>query len=91
MGSCYWGADKSLLCPRRKQARKHVRDPRDFNNIETRAVITFFFPARQSAVGNSPHSDRNISLSPSVGPKSYQRPCTYCRWWKPWVTKVLGC
>jgi len=27
----------------RKQARNHVRDARDFNNIETRAVIRFFF------------------------------------------------
>ena len=37
------GADKSLARPGRKQARKHVRDARDFNNIETRAVIKFFF------------------------------------------------
>ena len=44
------GADKSLARPARKQARKHVRDARDFNNIETRAVIKFFFfPARQGA------------------------------------------
>ena len=35
----YRGADKSLARPGRKQARKHVRDGRDFNNIETRAVI----------------------------------------------------
>ena len=36
-------------------------DASDFNNIETRAVITFFFfPARQDAEGNSCHSDRNI-------------------------------
>jgi len=35
-------------------------DMRDFNNIETQAVITFFFPARQGAKGNSRHSDRNI-------------------------------
>jgi len=34
-----WGADKSLAWPGRKQARKHVWDERDFNNIETRAVI----------------------------------------------------
>jgi hypothetical protein len=33
-----------------------------FNNIETRAVIKFFFPARQGAEGNSRHSDRNINL-----------------------------
>ena len=38
----YWGADKSLARPRRKEARKHVWDARDFNKIETRAVINFF-------------------------------------------------
>jgi len=38
----YRGADKSLALPGRKQAWKHVRDARDFNNIETRAVIKFF-------------------------------------------------
>ena len=38
----YRGADKSLARPGIKQARKHVRDARDFNNIETRAVIKFF-------------------------------------------------
>jgi len=36
------GADKSLPLPGWKQARKHVRDARDFNNIETRAVIKYF-------------------------------------------------
>ena len=39
----YRRADKSLAPSGRKQARKHVRDARDFNNIETRAVIKFFF------------------------------------------------
>jgi len=37
-------------------------DERDFNNIETGAVIKFFFsffPARQDAEGNSRHSERN--------------------------------
>ena len=33
----YRGADRSLARPGRKQARKHIRDARDFNNIETRA------------------------------------------------------
>jgi len=33
----------SLARPGRKQARKHVRDTRDFNNIETRAVIKFLY------------------------------------------------
>ena len=35
-------------------------DARDFNNIETRAVIKFFFSARKDAEGNSRHSDGNI-------------------------------
>jgi len=35
-------------------------DMRDFNNIETQAVMKFFFPARQGAEENSCHSDRNI-------------------------------
>ena len=50
-GFMYRDADKSLARPGRKQARKHVRDARDFNNIETRAVNNFF-PARQGAEGN---------------------------------------
>jgi hypothetical protein len=43
MNTFYRGADKSLALPGRKQSRKHVTDARDFNNIETRAVIKFFF------------------------------------------------
>jgi len=39
----YRSAEKSLARPGRKQARKHVRDARDFSNIETRAVIMLFF------------------------------------------------
>jgi hypothetical protein len=39
----YRGADESLARPGRKQSRKHVRDARDFNNIETRDVIKTFF------------------------------------------------
>ena len=42
-GNTYRAADKSLARPGRKQARKHVRDARGFNNIKTRAVIKFFF------------------------------------------------
>jgi len=37
------GADKSLGQSGRKQGWKHVRDARDFKNIETLAVIVFFF------------------------------------------------
>ena len=61
----YRGADKFLARPGRKQARKHVRDASDFSNIETRAVIKFFFSARQGAEGNLRHCDENISLFPS--------------------------
>ena len=60
----YRGADKSLALPGRKQPRKHVRDAQNFNKIETRALIKFFF-FLQGAEGNSRHSDRNISLFPS--------------------------
>jgi len=35
----YRDADKSSARPGRKEARKYVRDVRDFNNIETRTVI----------------------------------------------------
>jgi len=42
----YRGADKSLARPGRKQARKHVREARDFNNIETREFIGFFSPCK---------------------------------------------
>ena len=42
----YRGADKYLARTGRKQARKHVRDTHDFNNIETRAVIKFFLQGK---------------------------------------------
>jgi len=38
----YRDANKSLARPGKKQARKHVRDARDFN-IETRAAIKSLF------------------------------------------------
>jgi len=39
----YRCSDTSLARPGWKQARKHVRDARAFDNIEPRAVIKFFF------------------------------------------------
>jgi len=45
----YRDADKSLARPGRKQARKHARHARDFNNIETRSVIKFFSPLQGKA------------------------------------------
>ena len=47
--SAPWGAGKSLARPGRKKTREHVRDARDFNNIETRAVIKFFSPLQGKA------------------------------------------
>jgi len=47
----YRNADKSLARPGRKEARKHVRDARDFNNIETRAVIKFPPPPGKAPKG----------------------------------------
>ena len=38
-----WGAGKSLAQPGRKQVGKHIRNARDLNNIETRAVIQSLF------------------------------------------------
>ena len=76
---------KSLARPGRKQAWKHVRDTRDFNNIETWAVIKFFSPARQGTEGNSRHSDRNISLL-----RTYQHPCTItCMCYIQFITTVV--
>ena len=75
----YRGAEKFLARPGRKQTRKHVRDGRDFNNIETRAVIKFYFPARQGAEGNLRHSDGNISIFHSCEAKDLSAslyPCT---------------
>jgi len=46
----YRAADKSLARSGRKQARKHDRDARDFNSIETRAVIKFCSPLQGKAL-----------------------------------------
>ena len=49
MWSTYRSADKSLARPERKQTRKHVREANDFNNIETRVVVKFFFSLQGKA------------------------------------------
>jgi len=76
----YRGADKSLARPGRKQARKHVSDARDFNNIETRAVIEVVYFFLQGAEGNSRHSDRKIIFfSFLVGLRTYQHPFNWSK------------
>jgi hypothetical protein len=41
-------------------------DACDFNDIKTRAVIKFFFPARQGAERNLRNSERNISWTSTI-------------------------
>jgi len=52
----YRGADKSLARPGKKQARKHVGDARDFNNIETRAIIKWPLPPLQGKAPKEIHA-----------------------------------
>jgi len=42
----YRRADKFLARPGRKQPRKHLRDARNFKNIETRAIMNFLCNAK---------------------------------------------
>ena len=55
------GADKSLPRRGRKQSQKDARDPRDFNNIETRDVIKVFF-----LQGKAPEEIHNILTETSA-------------------------
>jgi len=72
----YRGADKSLTRPGRKQARKHVRDERDFNNIDTRAVIRFFSFKARPRRKFTPFLQKHYLVSFLVGLRTYQHPCT---------------
>ena len=73
----YWSADKSLARPGRKQTRKHVRDTRDFNNIETRDVIKVFFSCKARRRRKfTPFWQKHQLVSFLVGLRTYQHPCT---------------
>jgi len=61
----YRDTNKSLAQPGKKQARKHVRDVCDFNNVETRAVIKFFFLQGKALKEIHAILTRNIGLFPS--------------------------
>ena len=71
---------KSLARPGRKQAWKHVRDKRDFNNIETRAVIKFFFSFffLQGKALKEIHTilTETLACFLLVRLRTYQHPCT---------------
>ena len=71
----YQGADKSLARPGRKQARKHVKNACDFNNIETRAVISFFF---QGAKRNSRHLAETLACFLPGHAKDLSASIIYC-------------
>ena len=73
----YRSADKSLARPVRKKARKHIRDARDFKNVETRAVIKFFFPL-QGKAPKEIHAILTEILACFLpgGLRIYQHPCT---------------
>ena len=70
----YRGADKSLARPGMKQARKHVRDARGFNNIETLSV-KFFFSLQGKAPKEIHAFLTEILACFLVGLRTYQHPC----------------
>jgi len=57
-GVCSCAESHVFSCYRLKGST--LGDARHFSNMETRAAIMFFFPAKQGAKGNSRHSDSNI-------------------------------
>ena len=67
-------------------------DASDFNNMETRTVIKFFFSARQGAEGNSHHSDRNIrgNLHHRMPPSKTGWPSLNVVFFPPVLRLVLG-
>jgi len=68
----YRGADKSLARPGRKQARKHVRYTRDFNNIETKAVKFLFSCKARRRRKFTPFWEKHYFVSFLVGLRTYQ-------------------
>jgi hypothetical protein len=74
----YQGADKSLARPGRKQTRKHVRDSRDFNKIETPPVIKFL--SLQAKLPKEIRSILTETLACSLSGRATALPALlYCR------------
>ena len=74
----YRCADKSLTRPGRKQARKHVRDERGFNNIETQAAINFFFSCKARGRRKfTPFWQNPYLVSFLVRLRTYQHPYSF--------------
>jgi len=53
----------------------HVRDERDFNNIETRAVIKIFFLQGKAPKEIHAFLTETLAFSFLVGLRTYQHPC----------------
>jgi len=66
---------KSLARPGKKQARKHVRDARDFNNIETRAAIKLFFLQGMATKEIHAILTKTLACFLPGRAKPYQHPC----------------
>ena len=77
----YRGPDKSLVRPGRKQTRKRVKDARDFNNIEMRAAIKFFF--LQGKAPKEIHTILTETLASFLSSRfrTYQPPCNLFPSW----------
>jgi len=75
----YRVADKSLAQPAWKEARNHVRDARDFNNIETRAVIKVFFLQGKALKEIHAILTESLACIPPVRAKDLSAPL-YCNY-----------
>ena len=86
------GAGKSLTQSGRKQAREHVRDARNFSNIEKRAVIKFP-PPLQGKAPKEIHTilTETLACFLSVGQRNYQHPCTFGLYYNYWMIHFKGC
>ena len=71
------GAVKSLAWPGRKQARKHVRDARNFNKIETQAVIKFLFLQGKELKENHANLTETLACFLPVRAKDLSAPLLY--------------
>jgi len=70
----YQGADKSLARPGRKQARKHVRDARDFNKL---SKIFFFLQGKAPKKIHTILVETLACFLPGRA-KTYKHPSTIC-------------
>jgi len=68
-------AERSLVRSGRKQARKHVRDAHDCNNIETRVVAKYFSLQGKAPKKILPILTETLAWFFLGGLRTYQHPC----------------